>query len=809
MKVGIRRLDTAAADFEAAFQRVLHWSAETDAAIETRVAEIVADVRARGDAAVLELTARFDGVQAASIAALEIPAAELRAALDAITPAQRSALEAAAERVRSYHQRQLEASSRSFAYRDADGSLLGQKVTPLDRVGIYVPGGKAAYPSSVLMNAVPARVAGVGEIVMVVPTPRGERNALVLAAAQVAGVHRVFTIGGAQAVAALAYGTATIPRVDKITGPGNAYVASAKRRVFGQVGIDMIAGPSEILVLADGSTPADWVAMDLFSQAEHDELAQSILLCPDAAYIAAVQEAIDRLLPAMPRRDVIRASLEGRGALILTRSMEEACEISNRIAPEHLEVSSRDPHRWEPLLRHAGAIFLGAYTSESLGDYCAGPNHVLPTSGTARFSSPLGVYDFVKRSSLIEVSEAGAQVLGPIAAELAHGEGLQAHARAAELRLRDGAAELRLTAATIAEPRPALRRAIRQDLQSMHGYAIQPSAGLVKLDAMENPFTLPPALQRELGDRLGRVAINRYPGERVADLAAALARHVELPAGCKLMLGNGSDELIDLLTIACDLPGATVLAPLPGFVMYEMSARLRGLRFVGVPLSAGFELDEAAMLAAIEEHRPAITYIAYPNNPTANLFNDATIDRIVAAVGRQQGLVVFDEAYQPFSSRSWLQRMAAHEHVLVLRTLSKFGLAGVRLGYLCGPAALIAEVDKVRPPYNVSVLNAEAALFALEHADEYARQAALIRGERERLQAALRGIAGVQAFPSDANMILVRVPDAKQAFDGMKARGVLVKHVAGLHPLLANCLRLTVGTPEENDLMIRALRESL
>jgi len=438
--VNIRRLSTADADFEPQFQRVLHWSAETDAAIEDRVAQIIDEVRARGDAAVLELTARFDGVQAASMAELEIGRAELLAALDAITPAQRRALEAAAERVRDYHQRQLEATSRSWQYRDADGTLLGQKVTPLDRVGIYVPGGKAAYPSSVLMNAIPAQVAGVAEIVMVVPTPRGERNALVLAAAAIAGATRVFTIGGAQAVAALAYGTATVPRVDKITGPGNAYVASAKRRVFGQVGIDMIAGPSEILVLADGSTPADWVAMDLFSQAEHDELAQSILLCPDAAYITAVHEAIERLLPQMPRAAVIRASLEGRGALIHTRSLEEACAISNRIAPEHLEVSSAQPQKWEPLLKHAGALFLGAFTSESLGDYCAGPNHVLPTSGTARFSSPLGVYDFVKRTSLIEVSEAGAQVLGPIAAELAYGEGLQAHARAAELRLREGVA---------------------------------------------------------------------------------------------------------------------------------------------------------------------------------------------------------------------------------------------------------------------------------------------------------------------------------------------------------------------------------
>ena len=428
-------LSTAQADFEAAFQARLHWSADTDSAIEQRVADILADVKLRGDAAVLAYTQRFDGLNAPHMGALELTQAELKSAFEGLPAAQREALESAAARVRSYHEAQKKASGESWSYRDADGTLLGQKVTPLDRVGIYVPGGKAAYPSSVLMNAIPAQVAGVGEILMVVPTPRGEKNPLVLAAAYVAGVSRAFTIGGAQAVAALAYGTQTIPAVDKITGPGNAYVAAAKRRVFGTVGIDMIAGPSEILVLADGSTPADWVAMDLFSQAEHDELAQSILLCPDAAYIAQVQAAIDRLLPEMPRREIIRQSLNGRGALILTRSMEEACAISNRIAPEHLEISSQEPGRWEPLLKHAGAIFMGAYTSESLGDYCAGPNHVLPTSGTARFSSPLGVYDFQKRSSLIEVSAAGAQVLGVIAAELAYGEGLQAHARAAELRM--------------------------------------------------------------------------------------------------------------------------------------------------------------------------------------------------------------------------------------------------------------------------------------------------------------------------------------------------------------------------------------
>jgi histidinol dehydrogenase len=427
---------TADADFEQKFKARQHWSASQDAAIETRVAEILADVQKREDAAVLEYTARFDRLNAANMQALELSQVELKKAFDELPAQQRDALSQAAARVRSYHEAQKKACGESWSYRDTDGSLLGQKVTPIDRAGIYVPGGKAAYPSSVLMNAIPAHVAGVSEIIMVVPTPDGVKNNLVLAAAYVAGVSRAFTIGGAQAVAALAYGTTTIPKVDKITGPGNAYVAAAKRSVFGQVGIDMIAGPSEILVIADGSTPSDWVAMDLFSQAEHDELAQSILLCPSQAYIDQVLASITRLLPEMPRCAIIEKSLSDRGMFILTRSMEEACELSNRIAPEHLEISSSEPHRWEPLLKHAGAIFLGAYTSESLGDYCAGPNHVLPTSGTARFSSPLGVYDFQKRSSIIEVSEAGAQTLGKIASVLAHGEGLQAHARAAEMRLK-------------------------------------------------------------------------------------------------------------------------------------------------------------------------------------------------------------------------------------------------------------------------------------------------------------------------------------------------------------------------------------
>lgn len=438
MPIQIRKLDSSQDGFQQSLDTLLAFEAGTDAAIETSVAKILADVKTRGDAAVLEYTNRFDRIPhggAAEMAAFDISQAELQAALNGLPSAQREALQIAAQRIRAFHERQRE-ELRGFSYTEPDGTVLGQKITPLDRVGIYVPGGKAAYPSSVLMNAIPAHVAGVGEIIMVVPTPDGVKNQMVLAAAAIAGVTRVITIGGAQAVGALAYGTQTIAAVDKIVGPGNAYVAAAKRRVFGIVGIDMIAGPSEILVLCDGTTDPDWVAMDLFSQAEHDELAQAILLCPDADYIAKVEESIARLLPTMPRQATISTSLQDRGALIKVRSMAEACEIANSIAAEHLEISAENPQQWAEQIRHAGAMFLGRFSSESLGDYCCGPNHVLPTSRTARFSSPLGVYDFQKRSSIIHVSEAGAQTLGRVAATLAYGEGLQAHARSAELRLK-------------------------------------------------------------------------------------------------------------------------------------------------------------------------------------------------------------------------------------------------------------------------------------------------------------------------------------------------------------------------------------
>lgn len=434
MSALISRLNASDPDFSAQLKTLLHVDAAQDDSIEAATAGILANIRDHGDAALLDYTRQFDRVDAKTVAELEIDPAVWHEALNNLPLKQRKALEAAADRVRQYHLKQRQD---SWSYVEADGTRLGQQITPLDRAGLYVPGGKAAYPSSVLMNAIPAKVAGVSALTMVTPTPDDIQNPLVLAAAAISGVDRIYAIGGAQAVGALAYGTDTITAVDKIVGPGNAYVAAAKRRVFGVVGIDMIAGPSEILIICDGQTPADWIAMDLFSQAEHDELAQAILLCPDADYLDAVAASIARLLPTMPRATIIATSLKNRGALIKVASLEEACEISNQIAPEHLEVSVVDPQALLPLLRHAGAIFMGRHSSESLGDYCAGPNHVLPTSRTARFSSPLGVYDFQKRSSIIHVSSAGAQTMGAIADTLAMGEGLQAHAQSARYRMQD------------------------------------------------------------------------------------------------------------------------------------------------------------------------------------------------------------------------------------------------------------------------------------------------------------------------------------------------------------------------------------
>ncbi len=819
----INRLDIGDRDFDARLDRLLAWEPEHDQAIEQSVKAIIADVRRRGDEALLDYTRRFDRLDCRDAAGLRLAPAELQAALAGLPAAQRDALETAAERIRRYHVHQK---GESWSYVEADGTRLGQRVLPIDRVGLYVPGGKAAYPSSVLMNAIPARVAGVRELAMVVPTPDGTRNPLVLAAACIAGVDEVYTIGGAHAVAALAFGTASIRPVDKIVGPGNAYVALAKREVFGTVGIDMIAGPSEILVVSDGSVPADWVAMDLFSQAEHDEMAQAILISDDAAFLDAVAASIGRQLGAMPRQDVIARSLQDRGALVRVDDLAQAADLVNRVAPEHLELAVQDARPLLERIRHAGAIFVGRYSSESIGDYCAGPSHVLPTMRTPRFSSPLGVPDFQKRSSLIEASQAGAGTLGRLAAVLARGEGLEAHARSAEYRLDDpaaagapaGSSPAAATGASAAAGIAA--RLVRSDILQMSSYHVPDATGLLKLDAMENPFDLPPALRATLGRRLADVALNRYPVPTYSGLKEAIRNCFGIPANAGLVLGNGSDELITMLVTMLNQPGATVLAPLPTFVMYSMSSQFARMKFAGVDLDPSFQLDLPAMLAAIDRHQPALVFIAYPNNPTGNCFSRAAVEQILR---RAPGLVVLDEAYEPFAPDSWLPRLAEFPNLAIMRTVSKLGLAGARLGYLAAAPGWTEQLEKVRPPYNIGVLNEAAVAFALEHAEVFADQARTIRDERETLAAELRGLLGQgldTVFDSQANFVLVRVAEAAGAPTGgisagadvarrMRESGVLIKDVGRMHPMLLNCLRLTVGAPDENRRMLAALRQAL
>ena len=824
----INRLDTAEADFEARFTRLLHWSPEQDQGIEQAVSAILADVQVRGDEALMDYTRRFDRLDVHKAAGLRLSQAELQAALDGLPALERQALERAAERIRRYHEHQR---TSSWMYTEADGTRLGQRVLPLDRVGLYVPGGKAAYPSSVLMNAIPAQVAGVKELVMVVPTPDGVRNPAVLAAACLAGIQEVYTIGGAQAVAALAYGTRSIRPVDKIVGPGNAYVAEAKRRVFGTVGIDMIAGPSEILVVSDGSVPADWVAVDLFSQAEHDEMAQAILISPDAAFLDAVAEAIARLLPGQPRRAVIGKSLADRGALIHVRSMQEAAELVNRVAPEHLELAVRDVDGLLADIRHAGAIFMGRWGCEALGDYCAGPSHVLPTMRTPRFSSPLGVYDFQKRSSLIEPSAAGADHLAKVAATLARAEGLEAHAQSAEYRLGGEGVNAAVAgqvasdggvapaaAGTVSPAQIAARveRHVRPDVQRMAAYHVADATDAIKLDAMENPWRLPRALQAELAQRLTALAINRYPsGNTYTALKQAIACHDGLDGIDGLVLGNGSDELISLLCQLVAQPGATIMAPAPSFVMYEMGARLAGVGFVPVPL------DREAMLQAIETHRPALVFLAYPNNPTGNLFDADDVRAILQAT---DGLVVLDEAYAPFAGgASWLSQLPAWPNLAVMRTCSKWGLAGARIGYLASAPAWAAQLDKIRPPYNISVLDAETACFAFQHHADFDQQTRALCTERQTLVQRLQAMQGPQGlshvYPTAANFVLVRLAGgqgdaagpsrATRVAAAMRAAGVLIKDASRMHPALAECLRLTVGAPEENEAMLQALAAAL
>ena len=784
----INRLDTTARDFDARLATLLAFESSRDAEIEATVGAILEDVRNRGDAAVLEYTQRFDRLSASSMSELELPATQMAAAFENLPADMRAALEQAAQRIRNYHERQR---SESWQYTEADGTILGQQITPLDRVGLYVPGGKAAYPSSVLMNAIPAKVAGVGELIMVVPTPDGQSNALVLAAAHLAGVDRVFTIGGAQAVAALAYGTQTIAQVDKIVGPGNAYVAAAKRRVFGTVGIDMIAGPSEILIICDGKTEPDWIAMDLFSQAEHDELAQSILLSPDAAFLDAVERSIATLIETQPRQAVIRESLGARGALIKVRDLDQAVAIANRIAPEHLELSLENAHDWVAKIRHAGAIFVGPDTCEAVGDYCAGPNHVLPTSRTARFP---------RRSAFTTFKNAA--VLLPFRAPARRRSARPPHYSPmvkAWLRTRSRRA---IAVADMS----SLDQLIRPEIRALRAYHVQNAIGMIKLDAMENPYALPESLRGEIARIAADAPYNRYPDASAEQLKSSLRATFSIADKHALVLGNGSDELIILLAMLMAKPGAAMLGVEPSFVMYRMIATFVGMRYASLDLGADFSLPRDALLQAIEREQPALIFLAYPNNPTGNSFSAADIETIVK---NAPGLVVIDEAYHPFAQKTFLDRLPDYDNLLVMRTLSKLGLAGLRVGFVAGAANILDQLEKLRLPYNINVLSQRIAACVLDHYAAVEQQAAHIRADRAHLMAALAALDGVDCFTSETNFILIRVENADAIHEKLKKSRILIKNLNGSHALLHNCLRITVGTPDENRALVDALQCAL
>lgn len=786
-------------DFYASLDELLKRGKQKDHNVDEVVGSIISKVRSEGDRALLNFTRKFDN-RKMEIEDLQLSDRQIESIAHQIDPELKQALKVAAERIRWFHEKEQLA---SWECMDEDDSLLGQSISAVDRVGVYVPGGTAAYPSSVLMTVIPAKVAGVSEIVMVVPMPKGEVNPVVIAAAQIAGVDRIFTVGGAQAIAALTYGTKSIPAVDKIVGPGNAYVAAAKKQVFGKVGIDMIAGPSEVLVIADSSADPEWVVMDMFAQAEHDEMAQSIAIVTDPKLVEAISFAIDQLLPSMERQKIIAASLTQNGALIQVEDLTQAIEVANHIAPEHLELMVSNSEDVVPKIRHAGAIFVGKNSAEVLGDYCAGPNHVLPTSGTARFSSPLGVYDFQKRSSIINLSPDGSRKLSRIAATLARSEGLTAHGRSAEYRMK---VETTPTSSINDLSKQCIQRWVPDQIRSMSEYRVSDSVGMVKLDAMENPYSLPKSLINEWIGALNQVSINRYPDAECRVLKERLSKYIGLPETCSLVLGNGSDELIQMLVMMLGGRGRTIIAPSPSFSMYRQICWHTSTRFIGVPLGKDFSLDGEAMIRAIRHYNPACIFIAYPNNPTGNLFDKNLIQEILDVAN---GLVVIDEAYHAFSESSYLNEVVSRPNLIVMRTLSKAGLAGLRLGMAIANKEWGKEISKVRFPYNINSLTQLSASVILDNADLLKEQTDSIIQERKKQFLALQAIDGVTVFPSATNFHLFRVLDAERIYRELLNHGILIKNLHGTDDQLEQCLRVTVGRPEENEQFLTILKKLL
>lgn len=787
----LRQLHAGAPEAAALLDRTTRMAGDIDA----QVAAILDDIRRRRDAAVIEYTRRFDRREPVA-GSYEIPAARWDALAAQVAAPVREALALAADRIRAFHARALEGDLDV----ELDGVRLELRLRPLARVGLYVPGGTARYPSSVLMTAIPAKVAGVPEVVMVTPGASPEA----LAAARLAGVDRVFELGGVQAVGALAFGTETVPPVDKIVGPGNAWVASAKRQVYGEVDIDSIAGPSEVLIIADGAADPAWVAADLIAQAEHDREARAILVTTSAALAAAVDAQLAAQLEDLPRREIAAHALAAHGAAVIAGSLDEAVAYANAYAPEHLELQVADARALVPRCTAAGAIFVGAYSSEAAGDYVAGANHVLPTGGAARYASPLGVHDFRKRTSIIEYGAAAAAAhAGPIAA-LAACEGLDGHGRSALLR--------RTGTVSASTPPPDARSdgaglgplaaRVPEALQRTAAYHVPlPPRVVAKLDANELPYGLPAELRARLAAALAEVPLERYPDPAARRLRAVVARRLGVD-GAQLVFGNGSDELIAMLCAAFAAPPARVLYPVPTFVYYRLAAVARGVEPIEVPLGPGFQLPEAEVLRAVAERRPAVVFLALPNNPTGTLWRMGFARELAAR--HPDVVVVSDEAYVAYSGATNLPHLGAHPNLVVMRTLSKLGMAGLRVGFTISSPAIAALLERVRAPYNVSSLDQAAAELLLgdEAAAWCEARAREVIAERGRLAAGLAA-AGLEVFPSEANLVLVRCPDAGASWQRLADAGISVR-AFGPGPL-ADCLRITVGTPAENDALLAAL----
>ncbi|HWO26011.1 MAG TPA: histidinol dehydrogenase [Kofleriaceae bacterium] len=794
----LRRLHAGAPEAAALLDRTTRMAGDIDA----QVAVILDDVRRRRDAAVTEYTRRFDRREPAPAGGYEIPAARWDALAAEVAAPVRAALALAAERIRAFSARTLDSDPDLDV--TLDGVRLELRLRPLARVGLYVPGGTARYPSSVLMTAIPAKVAGVPEVVMVTPGASPET----LLAARLAGVDRVFELGGAQAVGALAYGTETVPRVDKIVGPGNAWVASAKRQVYGEVDIDSIAGPSEVLIVADAGADPAWVAADLIAQAEHDREARAILVTTSEALAAAVDQALAAQLADLPRREIAAAALAAHGTAVIAASLDEAIAYANAYAPEHLELQVADARALVPRCTAAGAIFVGAYSSEAAGDYLAGANHVLPTGGAARYASPLGVHDFRKRTSIVEYGpEAAAAHAAPIAA-LAACEGLDGHGRSALLR---GGA--RAAAAAAAAPAPApdprdlgpLAARVPEALRQTAAYHVPlPPRVIAKLDANELPYGLPPELRARLGAAVAELPLERYPDPAARRLRAAVARQLGVD-GAQLVFGNGSDELIAMLCAAFAAPPARVLYPVPSFVYYRLGAVARGVEPIEVPLDPDWQLPEAELLGAVAARRPAVVFLALPNNPTGTLWRMGFARELAAR--HPDVVVVSDEAYAAYSGATNLPHLASHPNLVVMRTLSKLGMAGLRVGYTISSPAIAAVLEKVRAPYNLSALDQAAAELLVDAAAAWCEARARdVVAERGRLAAGLAD-AGLRVFPSEANLVLVRCPDAPAAAALWRRLADAGISVRAFGPgRLADCLRITVGTPAENDALLAALR---